>query len=798
MKRPIVVAVLAATVFGSFVSMVGADLTAKRVREAIEKGVAFLKGQQRNDGTWPEWSFGPGLVSQPGGITALCTLALLNSGVEPDDPAIQRALAQLRKMPPKTTYVTALQTMVFCKAEPNKDLLLISRNVKWLESIQIPSGPTKGAWSYSSPSGGDNSNTQFALLALHEAERVGVKISGRTWQLAKDYWESCQNPDGSWGYQKRRGRPGSGSGSGSMTCAGIASLVITSDKVRQSNATAEGDRIRCCVKRGADGESIHNGLQWLARNFSVEGNPGSEQSWLLYYLYGVERVGRLTAQRFFVDPRRGPRDWYREGCERLVDMQDGLSGFWKHGRYVEKNELIATSLALLFLSKGRRPVLIAKLKHPPGDDWNQHRSDVDNLTRFVESRWRLDLTWQVVDLHAAEVEDLLQAPVLYFCGDKSPLPKTAGQQERVALKLRAYLGRGGFLFAEGYDAGTGFDKGFRDLMKKVFPEEEYQLHPLDKEHPIWHAEQKLDPNYPRQLEGIEFGCRTSVVYAPANSPQPQPSLSCLWELSRSGRGEKFSPKVRAQINAALGIGINVLAYATNREFLDKSAHFDRQTDRQPNGPVPRGQVSVAKLRHPGGCNAAPRALFHLMEMAGQKLNIRTAARTKLLDITDEAIFDYHLVFMHGRNSFTLTGTERKRLRTYIERGGMLLADSICASKAFTDSFRSEMKAIFPNRKLEDIPITDPILTRTYGGFDLKTVTRRDPQRRRPGEPLKAALRKVPPELEGIKFDDRWGVIFSQYDVSCALEKHDSLDCRGYVRRDAGRIGLNVILYSLQQ
>ena len=40
------------------------------------------------------------------------------------------------------------------------------------------------------------------------------------------------------------------------------------------------------------------------------------------------------------------------------------------------------------------------------------------------------------------------------------------------------------------------------------------------------------------------------------------------------------------------------------------------------------------------------------------------------------------------------------------------------------------------------------------------------------------------------------MIFSQFDLSCALEKHDSLECRGYKREDAARIGLNVLLYSL--
>ena len=53
-------------------------------------------------------------------------------------------------------------------------------------------------------------------------------------------------------------------------------------------------------------------------------------------------------------------------------------------------------------------------------------------------------------------------------------------------------------------------------------------------------------------------------------------------------------------------------------------------------------------------------------------------------------------------------------------------------------------------------------------------------------------------MEGIKIDGRWVVIFSRFDLSCALERHNALECQGYTREDAGRIGLNVLLYSLQQ
>ena len=62
----------------------------------------------------------------------------------------------------------------------------------------------------------------------------------------------------------------------------------------------------------------------------------------------------------------------------------------------------------------------------------------------------------------------------------------------------------------------------------------------------------------------------------------------------------------------------------------------------------------------------------------------------------------------------------------------------------------------------------------------------------------AIVRKIEPELEGVKIADRYGVIFSKFDLSCALEKHDSLECEGYTREDAERIGLNVLLYSLHQ
>jgi hypothetical protein len=271
----------------------------------------------------------------------------------------------------------------------------------------------------------------------------------------------------------------------------------------------------------------------------------------------------------------------------------------------------------------------------------------------------------------------------------------------------------------------------------------------------------------------------------------------------SWREQKFSPKIRAEIAGAKSIGINVLAYATNRELKSKEENFGLKFDEFKHNTSDRSVLYLAKLRHPGGCDAAPGALAGMLRAIEREEGIKTAAPAEPLPITSQALFDHSLVFMHGRSAFHFTPAEREQLRKYLsdERGGTLFADAVCANKAFADSFRREMQEILPQSKLEPIPPDDKIFsdaTDAYGGFDLSNVARREPQARGDGDRAEARIRRGPPELEGIKIgsDGRYAVIFSKYDLSCALEKHDSIECEGYIRTDAEKIAINVLLYSL--
>jgi hypothetical protein len=207
---------------------------------------------------------------------------------------------------------------------------------------------------------------------------------------------------------------------------------------------------------------------------------------------------------------------------------------------------------------------------------------------------------------------------------------------------------------------------------------------------------------------------------------------------------------------------------------------------------------VPKLAHNGGSDDAPNSLANLLRFVRQKVEVRTNGEHLVLPATSGSLYEYPIVFVHGRRDFRWTTAERKSLADFLANGGFVFADSICASPEFAEAFRREMSAILPGERAERIPPHHPIFSTEYGGFDLSRVTLNDPKLRRDEDRLETRQTKITPLLEGLQYDGRLAVVFSPYDISCALESSASLDCKGYVRADAAKIGTNIILFALQQ
>ncbi|MEM7812769.1 MAG: DUF4159 domain-containing protein [Planctomycetota bacterium] len=758
------------------------EIEAAAVRRAIDRGVSFLESKQNGDGSWT--------LSGPGGfkagMTALVTLALLESGRTSDDESVAaglRVLRNIREPEPSFTYEAALTIMALAAAkEPRRDFPRITALADRLERSAGRAGNAKGAWHYQSNgtpvSAFDHSNSQYAVLGLLAATYAGVEVEPKTWQAIRDHWVDVQNGNGSWGYQSGGGQ------TGSMTVAGIATLSIVRRFLREDVLDASGAPDCCSPDEDEElAEALARAERWMGRRFSVSSNPGAG-GWLLYYLYGLERGGRLTGRRFF-----GVHDWYREGARFLTQKQSVRDGSWR-GVATEQDPVLGTAFCLLFLSKGLAPVLVNKLKTDDLDEagvgWNRHPDDARNLTEFVTTlpEWPRLVTWQVLDLpKAAEsgtVGDLLQAPVLYIIDND--LPEFG---ERELKLLREYIDSGGFIFTVAACGEEAFGRDVEALARKLFPGEDLALRPLGPDHPVYRAEYLLDPAA-APLSGIDVGCRTALIHSPDD-------LGCLWDRWLPADPIDRDPQLLGRITQKMRVGVNVLAYATGREppaklDVDVTPDADDIDD-----PVERGLLQVAVLKHAGGWDIAPRAVRNLLREVNKDAGLVASTRRYAVAATDEDLFQFPLVYMHGRDDFVMAEADRDALRTYIERGGVILADACCGSTAFDRSFRDFVKELEIG-PLERLPTAHPLLTRSFG-YDLSKVSRRTVAGGADA-PLEAANVVGPAALEAVTLDGRLAVIYSRYDLSCALEKQSSAACAGYLPDDALKIAVNLVLYTL--
>ena len=775
----------------------------EQVRRAIRDGVSFLRRSQHDDGSWRAAS-GP-YSEFTVGLTALAVLAQLNCDVPVNAPHLARGLRYLRNTdlgsisPQAANYEASLMLMALCAARDyDTDRNQIQLLARVLQDSQITTGDRKGLWGYglvgySGLDGrADRSNGQFAVLALRDAANAGVTIDRAVWERVRDQWENRQNPDGGWSYLPPGGDHNQHKESrGSMTVAGLATVSITSRMIHDDSDTGDDGRVDCCTPHHPP-ESLTKGHNWLSvrARFSTRSNPGLGQRWHFYYLYGLERAGRLTGTRFF-----GPHDWYRSGSRYLVDERQP-DGRWSTSSCPEP--VLATSYALLFLSKGLSRVVVNKLDYTsdaqnsdPNGDWNQHHLDIPNLIDQIDSTidqgWPPRLNSQVLTLsklkEATAVSDMNQAPVMYISGRNAPVLS----DQHVAW-LREYIDEGGFIYGQANCGDGTFDAGFRDLVARMFPNEEAALTRLRADHPIFRSQYLLKPDN-LEIYGVDFGCRTSVIFSPEDH-------GCYWHKWMRHPPKDRSVALNQRILRSIRLGVNVMAYATGKEppeKLNNTLADGRPDENQFN----RGVLEIAQLRHDGGWDTAPRAVGNLLRGYQATTGFGVGLKRRPVPVTLDALSRFPMAYMHGRFGFQLRPSEIDALRDYLRRGPILIADACCGSRQFDQSFRELMQRMFPDHPLEPVPEDHRLFTEETG-FDVTTVRRRQLETQSTTASIRSHVRESPPRLEGILIDGQYVVIYSRYDLSCALENQASLACDGYVKEDAMKLAINLVLFALDQ
>ena len=241
------------------------------------------------------------------------------------------------------------------------------------------------------------------------------------------------------------------------------------------------------------------------------------------------------------------------------------------------------------------------------------------------------------------------------------------------------------------------------------------------------------------------------------------------------------------------LGINVVAYATGRELRDKLQRPEALIAPPINNA--RGALKIGRLKHSGGWDTAASAVRHL-QLALQKVQVDTNPDSPILSANDPALFSCPLLYMHGRKNFTLNAQEAAQLKVYLsQNGGFLMADACCGARPFDLSFRKAIKQVF-GEDLKPIP-KDHVMFHSTQGFDIDKVKLRLPATGQ-ASAINAEETLSDPIFEGIEVNGRYVVVYSKYDISCALERQQTVACAGYLNEDAVKLAVNVVLYALYQ
>ena len=757
---------LAAVVLVTAAPAAHAEVTDEAVRRCITLAVKRLKAGQKADGHWEVVST-RAATGGYGGMTALAVFALLQAGEPLDDPAVARGLEVLTRVPDRETYTTSLKIMALAKAEQvaGKPLYRghIEAAVRWLQSTQS----AIGTWGYEAGDivgekqavidNTDNSNTQMAVLGLYEASRAGYKVNDPVWKRTEGYYVRTQEADGSWRY--RHGTAGAAltlPKSGSMTAAGLATLMITGSRLQEASdcgcGGGSGSRYRT-------NQPVAQALGWLAKHFTVTKNPGLQRNaWHHYYLYALERVGMLSGLR-----QIGGHDWFGEGAAYLVSHQLADGRFSRAGGDGVAQEY-DTALAILFLAKGHVPALAGKLRWSNRtDQWNANMYDLENLTRWIGDKLNgRPVGWQTVSL-SDSLAEWLKAPVLVIAGRTPPKFSKAHR-----TKLRRYIEQGGTIVADARCGSKEFADAMRQLAGQLFPGA--TLAPLPEDHPVYTSYEKLAAKWP--LEGLMMGCRSSFLLSTKD-------LSCSWELAG-----------RPQSLAGLKMGLNVAAYATAREPLpERFAPVTALAD-SPKVTIDRMALAVGKVRHHGrDWNSRPHAMDRLLELLRTESGIKVATRAAPVKLTDDSLSRFPILYMVGHYDPAFTAAEKQRLKDYLDRGGFLFAEACCGMPGFDRAFRGLMAEVYPDAPLKDVPADSPLLS-GQAGHRIERVQYTP-------KVLAESPGLTAPRLLGLKLGDRYAVVYSPYAIGPGLDGIATLHARGYVQDDARRIAVNILLYALK-
>jgi hypothetical protein len=712
-----------------------------RIGKALDDGVTFLLSQFQ-DGKLKSYS--PGGDGRSAGMDALAVYALLHAAEANHDlrlgvntPLVGQLLDNLKKMPMNLTYARSLRAAALGVYHRAADKQAMREDCQWLIAsaqngaygyFPPPAGARRGA-GMSIIGGWDNSNSQYGALGVWAGLEAGVEVSNSYWNAVQKHWLTCQLPDGQWGYT------GYGSmGQLSMTVAGITTLLVTEDQL-------DARVVVTSLGHPPFTPALQRGLNWLEFGDNSVRLPGM---WRTYNLFGLERAALASGFKYF-----GDHDWYRELARQQLGTQDS------DGSWTDLNSIIGTSYTLLFLSRGRHPIFMNKLRFD--GFWSNRPRDIANLAHYATTVLERPINWQVVSFKS-DWTDWMDSPVLYIASHEAL--KFTDEQ---CAKLRAFAQNGGLIFTHADGGSTAFNNSVADLSKRLFPQ--YPLTDLPATHPIFSTNYKIKDT--PHLQGVSNGSRLLLL----NSAE---DLNKYWQLR-----DPLEKPINFQT------GLNIFIYAAGKANLRN--RLKTPVVPEPNV-TPILTTTIAQVRHAGDWNPEPAGLPRFARLfLGQ-----TSVKVNVVEADANTLDAGKMPLAHltGTGLVHFTADELKSLHDYVNSGGTLLVDACGGSTDFQRSVLTELlpRAFAPSLP-SAFPADSPILTGTDAGMSKLSLKLR-PYR---GETGGATTEPLQYLTLG-----KGQVILSTVDISTGLLGTNTWPINGYEPENCYDLVSNLLLSLLER
>jgi hypothetical protein len=196
------------------------------------------------------------------------------------------------------------------------------------------------------------------------------------------------------------------------------------------------------------------------------------------------------------------------------------------------------------------------------------------------------------------------------------------------------------------------------------------------------------------------------------------------------------------------------------------------------------ELTIAQLQYGGGGDwyANPSGLPNLLKAIRQRTGLQVSERPARVKPTDPTLWNHPYIYLTGHGNIRFSDEDVQILRRYLLSGGFLHADD---NYGLDESFRREIKRIFPEYELVELPANHPIYHAFYdfpGG--IPKIHRHD------GKPAQGYA---------VLHQGRVVVFYSyETDLGNGWEDLERYDDPPAARESAFRMGVNLFVYALSQ